>query len=48
MCCEFFPDGHGNRRSVVREAVESGLQRPLARRAELAANRIIVLQIERA
>ena len=45
---ELLPDGVRDRRSVVREARQSGPQRAFARRAHFAADRIVVVQVERA
>ena len=48
MCCELLPHSLGNRRLVPGEPFEPGMQSAFTRRGELTANRIIVLQIERA
>ena len=45
---EFLPDGLGDRRSVVLEARKPGTQGAFTRRTELPADRVVVLQIERA
>ena len=46
MCGELLADGVGDRRPIALEARKPGAQRACACRRELAANRVIVLQIE--
>ena len=45
---ELLPDGVRDRRSISVEAREPGTQRAFARRRDFAADRIVVMQIERA